>query len=176
LSLLEQVIVCYNRLSGHIWRRHKAVKRCFWPWFSPKALFSCVVLRVHLRKILTNSFFRFLFRIPKIATQFTNSFFNFKGAVVVYSAHPNNLFGPHEMTLFRFSPPVRVKGAEETNGRTGPVIQGRRAEQLSLRSQQRIVATVEDCWGRSGLTVEMNPGLLVSGRHFFPRQWALRSQ
>ncbi len=31
-------------------------------------------------------------------------------------------------------------------------------------------------WGRSDLTVEMNPGLLVSGRHFSPRLWAPRSQ
>jgi hypothetical protein len=80
-----------------------------------------------------------------------------------------------------------------------------RAEQLSLRSQQRVVATVEDSvlrtemtvlesqeedapkrilffkpmswlWGRSGLTVETKPGLLVFGRHFFPPPWAPRSQ
>ena len=80
-----------------------------------------------------------------------------------------------------------------------------RAEQLSLRSQQRVVATVEESvlktemaglesqeedapkrilffkpmsWlGQiTGLTVEVNPGLLVSGRHFSPRLWALRSQ
>jgi hypothetical protein len=80
----------------------------------------------------------------------------------------------------------------------------RRAEQLSLRSQQRIVATVEDSvlrtemaglesleedapkrilfytpmgWlDRSGLTVEMRPGLLASGRRFSQLPWGLRSQ
>ena len=80
----------------------------------------------------------------------------------------------------------------------------RRAEQLSLRSQQRIVATVEDSvlrtemaglesleeddpkrilfynpwvgWDRSGLTVEMRPGLLASGRHSFLPLWVPRSQ
>jgi hypothetical protein len=80
----------------------------------------------------------------------------------------------------------------------------RRAEQLSLRSQQRVVATVEESvlktemaglesqeedapsvsssssqwvgWGRSGLTVGMSPGLLVFGRHFSPCLWALRSR
>jgi hypothetical protein len=80
----------------------------------------------------------------------------------------------------------------------------RRAEQLSLFSQQRVVATVEDSvlktemaalslrkrmllsvssssiqwvgWGRSGLTVGMSPGLLVFGRHLSPRLWVLRSR
>ena len=74
----------------------------------------------------------------------------------------------------------------------------RQEEHLSLRSQQRIVATVEESvlktemaglesqeedapkaspllqthelsWGRSGLTVGMSPGLLVFDRHFSPR-------
>ena len=73
----------------------------------------------------------------------------------------------------------------------------RRAEQLSLRSQQRIVATVEDSVLRTemaglesleedapkrilfytpGLTVEMRPGLLASGRRFSQLSWGLRSQ
>jgi hypothetical protein len=75
----------------------------------------------------------------------------------------------------------------------------RRAEQLSLRSQQRVVATVDESVlktemtdlesqeedapkrllffkPRSGLTVGMSPGLLVFGRHFSPRLWAIRSR
>ena len=80
----------------------------------------------------------------------------------------------------------------------------RLADQLSLRSQQRIVATVEDSvlrtemtglesleeddpiasssirpwtgWDRSGLTVEMKRGLLASGRRFSQLPWGLRSQ
>ncbi len=74
-------------------------------------------------------------------------------------------------------------------------------EQLSLRSQQRIVATVEESvlktemaglesqeaspllqanelvgWVRSVLIVGMSPGLLVFGRHLSPRLWVLRSR
>ncbi len=80
----------------------------------------------------------------------------------------------------------------------------RRVEQLSLRSQQRVVATVEDsvlktemtglesqeedapksllffkpmgCLVRSDLTVGMSPGLLVFGRHLSPRLLVLRSR
>ena len=72
----------------------------------------------------------------------------------------------------------------------------RRAEQLRLRTQQRIIDTTEDSilktemgnlespermslngsfdirpwvgWGRSGLITEMRPGLLVSDRLFLP--------
>ncbi len=72
---------------------------------------------------------------------------------------------------------------------------------LSSRCQQRVVATVEESvlrtemaglesqeedapkrvlftspwvgWGRSDLTVEMSPGLLVSGRRFSPHPWVL---
>jgi hypothetical protein len=80
-------------------------------------------------------------------------------------------------------------------------ISKRGTEQLSLRSQQSIVATVEDSvlrtemtglesqeedvpkrcrwvgWARSGLTVEMKkPGLLVSSRLSLPWPWAPRSR
>jgi hypothetical protein len=80
----------------------------------------------------------------------------------------------------------------------------RRAEQLSLRSQYRIVTTVEDSvlrtemaglesleeddpkasssirpwagWSRSDLTVETRPGLVPSGRLSSQLSWGLRSQ
>jgi hypothetical protein len=82
----------------------------------------------------------------------------------------------------------------------------RRGEQLGLRSQQCIMATVEDSvlrtemtglesqeeddpkrilffksmsWlgqGRLGLIVEMKTGLLVSGRHSLTRPWVSRSR
>jgi hypothetical protein len=52
----------------------------------------------------------------------------------------------------------------------------RRAEQLSLRSQQRVVTTVEESVLKTVLTVGMSPGLLVFGRHLSPRLWVLRSR
>jgi hypothetical protein len=52
----------------------------------------------------------------------------------------------------------------------------RRAEQLSLRSQLRIVATVEDSVLRTEMAGLAKPGLLVFDRLSFPSPWALRSQ
>jgi hypothetical protein len=51
-----------------------------------------------------------------------------------------------------------------------------RVEQLSLRSQHHIVATVEDSVLRTEMAGLEKPGLLVFDRHSFPPPWATRSQ